>query len=81
MASHKSPRYTSVKQRRADEKRELRERPGLTSVGTIHKDLSKDPGLRFEENPEVSSLSLLHERRRAENLNLVKYCEPNVGVH
>jgi hypothetical protein len=26
-------------------------------------------------------LSLLHERRRAENLNLVKYCEPNVGVH
>lgn len=81
IASHKSPRYTSVKQRRADEKKEFRERAGLTSVGTIHKDLSKDPGLRFDVNPEISSLSLLHERRRAENLNLVKQCEQNVGVH
>ena len=72
MASHKSPRYTSVKQRRADEKREFRERAGLTSVGTFHKDISKDPGLRFEQNPEVSSLSLLRDKRRVDNLNLVK---------
>ena len=81
LASHRSPRYTSMMQRRADEKREFRERAGLTSRGTIHKDLSKDPGLRFEENPEVSSLSLLRERRRADNLNLGKQCEANVGVH
>ena len=34
-----SPRYTSVKQRRASEKKQFRLKADLTAEGTIHKDL------------------------------------------
>lgn len=54
-----SPRITSIKQIKALDKRQARIKADLTEEGTIHKDLTKEPGTKFVRNPSVPTKSQL----------------------
>ena len=71
----KSPRITSIKQIKALDKKQARLKADLTEEGTIHKDLTKDPGTKFVRNPSVPTKSNLHQSREDEKHDQALYFE------
>jgi len=53
----------------------------LTSEGTIHKDLTKDPGLKYLRNPSVPTNTTLQANRFDERHATALYFEGFVGNH
>lgn len=63
------PKYTSINQRKEEEKRDARKKAGLEETITHVKDTNKDPSIGFVENPKLYSKTLLDNQRKEEMLN------------
>ena len=75
------PRFTSIKQRQEQDRREARRKVGLTDVLHEQKDEVKEPSLSFVSKPKFESKSVLQEQRRQQMLADLKAIEGNVGNH
>lgn len=53
----------------------------MTDEGTIHKDLTKEPGTKYIRNPSVPTKNQLHQSREDEKHSQALYFEQFVGVH
>ena len=58
------PRFTSIQQRRENDKHEARKKAELTNVMQDQKDEVKAPSLAFVENPKIAAKSQLEHHRR-----------------
>lgn len=55
------PKYNSIKERKEEELRAARAKAGLLESTTDVKETSKDPGLKYVENPKIFSKTLLDQ--------------------
>lgn len=54
-----NPKYTSINQRKEEEKRNARRKAGLTDTNLDVKNTTKDPTLQFIDKPVAYSKTLL----------------------
>lgn len=73
------PKYTSINQRKEEERQEARKKAGLDPTITHVKDLTKDPTTQFVHNPKLASKTLLDNQRKEEQLSQLKLLESNIG--
>ena len=73
-----TPLYTSVNQARKANRQKQREEWGLTCKPVFHKDLSKDPSLKFIVSPQVNCQSELNLSRKKQTLKDAKTIEANI---
>lgn len=64
-----NPKYTSINQRKEEERREARKKAGLDQIISDVKNTSKDPSIAFKAQPAVGSKTLLDNQRKTEMLN------------
>jgi hypothetical protein len=74
-----NPKYTSINQRKEDEKREIRKKAGLDLEITHVKTTNKDPTVKYVQSPKVYSKTLLDAQRKEEQLGQLKKLEGNIG--
>ncbi len=60
------PKFTSINQKKEDERRDARRKAGLEPIHTEVKDITKDPTIKFVENPKTYSKTLLDNQRKEE---------------
>lgn len=76
------PKYTSVIQIKADDKKEARKKANLEEEFVdVKNTVGIDPTLRYIEKPKINSKTLLELQRKAEALAQLKQFENNMGVH
>lgn len=63
------PKFTSINQRKEEEKQEARRKAGLEATITHVKNTEKDPTIKFVEDPKIYSKTLLDAQRKEEMLN------------
>lgn len=73
------PKFTSINQRKEEEKQEARRKAGLEATITHVKNTEKDPTIKFVEDPKIYSKTLLDAQRKEEMLNQLKQLETNIG--
>jgi hypothetical protein len=75
------PQYTSINQKKEEDKCNARKKAGLTDTLVDIKVTSKDPTLNYIQNPTVASKTLLDNQRKEEMLNELKKIEKNIGAY
>lgn len=54
-----NPKFTSINQRKEEERKEARKKAGLDQIISDVKETNKDPTLKYIQNPKLYSKTLL----------------------
>jgi hypothetical protein len=71
-----NPKYTSINQRKDEERRDARKKAGLEQIRSDVK-IAKEPSLSYQAHPAVGSKTLLDNQRKSEMLNELQKLDGN----